>query len=377
MIERVHNFMPNLPHFEEIESLLSNNPGQVVVVENGLPKLETLQLLEGIEVTSTSKILVTGGAGYIGSHTVSELRKQGFEIIILDDLSTGHAQAVGANLIQGNLLDKELLEKVFTENNIVVVIHFAGAIRVEESVQDPDKYFLNNVQTSINLLNVMLKHHVSKLVYSSSAAVYGSPARIPIQEGDPTVPTNPYGESKLLVEKIIHNYHDRFGLSAVIFRYFNAAGASLDCFLGESHPIETHLIPKILDVAIGKDESLKVFGNDYPTRDGSAVRDYVHVVDLARAHVAAVQKLAGSAGVFTYNIGTGTGYSIMQVIQESLEVTRKMIVCEVQPRRPGDPPMLVADSSKIKNEMNFTLEHSDLRTIIQTAWKWHKKSHNF
>lgn len=365
--------MSNLPHVKEIEQLLTLNKDEFLVVDNGNLKLAKLPESPSTGIGEETKLLVTGGAGYIGSHTVAELRKQGFDLIVLDDLSTGHPEAVGADLVQGNLLDKEVLEDIFTNHNIIAVIHFAGSIRVEESVENPGKYFENNVEASINLFNAMIRHGVKKLVYSSSAAVYGNPQRIPIKEDDPKIPTNPYGESKLIVEKIIENYHLVHGMSAVMFRYFNAAGASVDNFSGEDHPVETHLVPKILDVALGRESFLKVFGNDYPTRDGTAVRDYVHVQDLAHAHVLAVKKLADEKGVFAYNIGTGTGYSIMQVIQEVLEVTRRMVICETHPRREGDPAMLVADPGKIKKEMGFELKHSDLNTIIKTAWEWHKK----
>jgi UDP-glucose 4-epimerase len=244
---------------------------------------------------------------------------------------------------------------------------------VDESVREPEKYFRNNVVSSINLANAMIRHGVKKLVYSSSAAVYGNPTRIPIKEEDECVPTNPYGETKLLVEKIIGNYHQVHNLSAVALRYFNAAGASLDGSTGENHPVETHLIPKILDVVIRKDQSFKVFGNDYPTRDGTAVRDYVHVLDLAAVHAVALDKVQSTPGLYAYNVGTGRGYSIMQVIQEVLEVTRRMVICDPHPRREGDPAILVADPTKLKQELGYELKYSDLNTIVKTAWEWHKK----
>jgi UDP-glucose 4-epimerase len=366
--------MSKLPFVSEIENLLAQNEKQVLVMGESGPVLAELEIApQALPMSGKGKILVTGGAGYIGSHTVKELLDKGHEVLVLDNLSSGHKDSVKVTLLEVDLTDAPAVEKVFAQNNIDAVVHFAGCIRVDESVKEPDKYFKNNVVGTINLANAMIRHGVKRIVYSSSAAVYGNPARIPIKEEDDCVPTNPYGESKLLVEKIIRNYNKVHGLSGVALRYFNAAGAALDASTGEKHPVETHLIPKILDVVTRKEQILKVYGNDYPTRDGTAVRDYVHVLDLAAVHVVALEKILYAPGVYAYNVGTGKGYSIMQVVQEVLEVTRRMIVCDVQPRREGDPAILVADSSKLKQELGYDLKYSDLNTIIKTAWEWHKK----
>lgn len=365
--------MPNLPFVKEIENLIAVNTRQVLAMGEMGPYLTDPALSPETSPSGEPRILVTGGAGYIGSHTVRELQLRGHKVVVLDNLSTGHAEAVGVPLVNIDLTDAEAVDKIFTDYNFIAVVHFAGSIRVDESVKEPEKYFKNNVVASINLANAMIKHGVKKLVYSSSAAVYGNPERIPIKEVDDCIPTNPYGESKLLVEKIINHYHLVHGLNAVALRYFNAAGAGLDGSTGENHPVETHLIPKILDVVIRKEPAFKVFGNDYPTRDGTAVRDYVHVLDLAAVHASALDKIMTTPGSYALNIGTGTGYSIMQVVQEVLEVTRRMVVCESHPRREGDPAILVADPSKLKQELGYELKYSDLSTIVKTAWEWHKK----
>jgi UDP-glucose 4-epimerase len=368
--------MPNLPFVQEINNLIAANANQVLGMGETGPYLTDLLPAPDTAPQGEPKILVTGGAGYIGSHAVRELQLRGYKVVVADNLSTGHAGAVSVPLVQADLTDSAAVDRLFTDYNISAVLHFAGSIRVDESVREPEKYFKNNVVASINLANAMVRHGVKKLVYSSSAAVYGNPARIPIKEEDECIPSNPYGESKLLVEKVIGNYHKVHGLSAVALRYFNAAGASLDGGTGENHPVETHLIPRILDVVLRKDGALKVFGNDYPTRDGTAVRDYVHVLDLAAVHAAALDKVQSQPGLYVYNVGTGNGYSIMQVVQEVLEVTRRMVVCDPQPRREGDPAILVADPGKLKSELGLELKYSDLNTIVKTAWEWHKKLNN-
>jgi UDP-glucose 4-epimerase len=368
--------MSTLPFVNEIHQLIEKNQSQVLAMGDLGPILIDLQPAPERSAAGEPKILVTGGAGYIGSHTVKELLDRGNRVLVLDSLSAGHESAVTAPIVQGSLNDLNFLDQLFAQNNISAVVHFAGSIRVDESVREPEKYFQDNVVSSINLANAMIKHGVKKLVYSSSAAVYGNPDKIPIKESDPCVPTNPYGETKLLVEKIIEHYHKIHGLSAVALRYFNAAGASLDASIGENHPVETHLIPRILDVAIKKDSVFKVFGNDYPTRDGTAVRDYVHVLDLAAVHALALDKIQAQPGLHAYNVGTGRGYSIMQVVQEVLEVTRRMVACETHPRREGDPAILVADPAKLKTELGYDLKYSDMNTIVKTAWAWHKKLNN-
>lgn len=367
----------SLPFVSEIENLLAQNANGILMMGETGPYLGQFEPAPAKLPVGREKILVTGGVGYIGSHAVKELQNRGHEILVLDNFSAGRtglpANITGVQIVQGDLNDAKLLDEVFSGNNILAVVHFAGLIRVDESVHEPGKYFLNNVGGSVNLANAMLKHGVKRLVYSSSAAVYGNPAKIPVKESDACVPTNPYGETKLITEKIIQNYNKIHGFSAVALRYFNAAGAALDASTGEDHVVETHLIPKILDVAARRSDFLKIFGNDYPTRDGTAVRDYVHVQDLAIVHALALDKIMKESGVFAYNVGTGNGYSIMQVVQEVMEVTRRMIVCQSEPRREGDPAILVADASKLKAELGYELKYSDLNTIVKTAWEWHKK----
>ncbi len=324
-------------------------------------------------MSNSSKILVTGGAGYIGSHTVKHLQTLNKEVIVLDNLSTGHASCVKCPLIIGDLSDKHLLEKIFTEYKFDAVVHFAGSVIVEESVLFPDKYFENNLANGLNLLDVMARHKVGKMVFSSSAAVYGEPHYVPVDEEHSKKPLNPYGETKWIFEKILKWYGEAFGISSVSLRYFNAAGASLDAILGEDAPVVTHLISKVLRVAAKQEEVLKIFGNDYPTFDGTCIRDYIHVEDLAIAHNLALQKLEEEVGVFNYNVGSGKGRSVAEVVNACMEVTRRMIPIEYSPRRPGDPAVLVADPTKIQNELGFSAPNSDLETIVKTAWAWHLK----
>jgi UDP-glucose 4-epimerase len=366
--------METLP---EIEKLLRQNGGKYLVFEQGKPKLVILDADRYrqfvVSENETEKILVTGGAGYIGSHTVTDLMEHGHEVIVLDNLSTGYLKSLPCPLIVGDLLDSDLMDKIFEQHRIKAVIHFAGSIIVEESVLNPQKYFNNNVLGSLNLLNAMVKHGVLKIVYSSSAAVYGNPDQVPISEEHPLKPLNPYGESKLMFEKILRWYHQAHGVSSVAYRYFNASGAWPEKHLGEAHAVETHLIPRILRVANKQDEMLKVFGSDYPTPDGTAVRDYIHVKDLARVHALALEKLEKEEGSFVYNVGTGRGYSVAQVVDMVMEVTGKMVAIESMERRPGDPAILVADAGKIKKELSFNPKHSDIQTIITDAWNWHIK----
>ncbi|OGE79830.1 MAG: UDP-glucose 4-epimerase GalE [Candidatus Doudnabacteria bacterium RIFCSPHIGHO2_01_FULL_45_18] len=319
------------------------------------------------------KILVTGGAGYIGSHTVKLLQSLGLDVIVLDDLSTGRSDRVSCPLIVGSLSDRKLLERIFHEHAIDAVIHFAGSIIVEESVQFPDKYFENNVSNGLNLLDIMVENNVKKIIFSSSAAVYGEPHYVPVDEEHPKKPVNPYGETKWVFEKILRWYAQGHGLSSVSLRYFNAAGASLDASLGEDAPVVTHLISKVLRVAARQEPVVKIFGNDYKTPDGTCLRDYIHVEDLALAHHLALDKLKADSGVFYYNVGTGQGRSVAEVVNTCVEITEKMIPIEYAPRRPGDPAVLVADPTKIKTELGFVTKYSDLETIIRTAWVWHKK----
>ena len=318
-----------------------------------------------------TSILVTGGAGYIGSHTVRELTKSGLHAIILDNLTTGHAEAVlEGELVKGDLADETLLDSIFRSNRIDGVMHFASRCYVAESVRDPRPYYEQNVVNTLTLARVMLRYDVRRLVLSSSCSVYGQPKHLPIDENHPQDPVSPYGETKFFIERILDQYDQAYGLRSIRLRYFNAAGASLDGQLGESHEPEPHLIPRILRVAQGKARTFQINGTDYPTRDGSCIRDYIHVVDLALAHLVAYRWLGemGESGVF--NLGTGQSYSVKEVVEAVSRVTGKEIPSEVGPRRPGDPPHLVADGRKAQKTLGWSPMHSDLDTILSSAWRW-------
>lgn len=304
------------------------------------------------------------------------MQKAGHDVLVIDDLSTGSAASVDCQLVVGSLSNQELLKQIFSQNRIEAVLHFAGSIIVEESVLNPAKYFQNNVVCGLNLLNCMVQFGVKKFIYSSSAAVYGNPQKVPIKEDTPCLPTNPYGETKLIFEKILKWYAETHDISSVVLRYFNAAGAEVDGSLGENHPVETHLIPKVLQVAAKQEAVLSIFGADYPTPDGTAVRDYIHVVDLAKAHILGLDKLKQESGHFVYNVGTGQGHSVKEIIDAVMEVTGKMVMIEQSARRPGDPAALVADAGKIRDELGFQPAHSDINSIISSAWNWHKKLYN-
>jgi len=318
-------------------------------------------------------ILVTGGAGYIGSHTVAALLEKRERVVILDNLAQGHRQAVlGGTLCQGDLQDEAFLDRLFAEHDIDGVIHFAASSLVGESMKDPGKYYRNNVGGTLCLLEAMRRAGVGRLVFSSTAAVYGEPERVPIREGDRTEPTNVYGETKLAMEKMIRWYGRVHGLRYVSLRYFNAAGAHGSGRIGEDHRPETHLIPLILQVALGKRERIDVFGDDYPTEDGTCIRDYIHVSDLADAHILALERLrrGGESGV--YNLGAGKGYSVREVIAAAREVTGHPIPAAVQPRRAGDPAVLVASPDKAKTELGWAPRRSGLHEMIASAWEWHR-----
>jgi len=317
-------------------------------------------------------VLVTGGAGYIGSHTVAELLDASEEVIVLDNLQKGHRSAVlGGRFYHGDLRDDEFLDKVFKENDIEAVIHFAADSLVGESMGDPLKYYNNNVVSTLRLLSKMKECGVKKIVFSSTAATYGEPENIPILESDRTLPTNPYGETKLAVEKALKWADNAYGIKYISLRYFNAAGAHISGRIGEDHNPETHLIPIVLQVALGRREAISIFGADYDTPDGTCIRDYIHVTDLAQAHVLALKKLreGGDSGI--YNLGNGKGFSVKEVVELAREVTGVNIKAVVADRRPGDPAVLVASSERIQKELNWQTKYNDLRTIIDTAWKWH------
>lgn len=323
------------------------------------------------------KILVCGGAGYIGSHMVAELLENNIEVVVLDNLEKGHKDALlGGKLYVGDLRDKTILDKIFTENKIDAVIDFAAYSLVGESMTEPLKYFNNNVYGTISLLESMKEHDVKYIVFSSTAATYGEPKKVPIEECSETCPTNAYGESKLIVEKILRWCDHAYGIKYTALRYFNAAGAHVNGQIGEDHSPETHLIPIILDVALGNREKIMMFGDDYNTKDGTCVRDYIHVTDLARAHLLALKRLMNGGESTAYNLGNGTGFTVKEVVEVARKVTGHAIPAEVAPRRAGDPATLIASSDRAVNELGWKPEFNSLETIISTAWKWHQSHPN-
>lgn len=320
-------------------------------------------------------VLVTGGAGYIGSHTVAELLEKNEEVVVMDNMQKGHQQAVlGGKLYQGDLRDTAFLDRVFSENQIDAVIHFAADSLVGESVIEPLKYYHNNVFGTLCLLDRMKHYQIKRIVFSSTAATYGEPEHTPILESDRTLPTNPYGETKLNIERMLKWCDNAYGIKSIALRYFNAAGAHKSGRIGEDHRPESHLIPIILQVALGKRESIQIFGDDYVTPDGTCIRDYIHVSDLASAHLLAVESLRTGHESTVYNLGNGRGFSVKEVIEAARKVTGHQIPQTIVPRRPGDPAILVASSKKIMEELHWKPSKNDLETIISTAWEWHKKN---
>lgn len=316
-------------------------------------------------------VLVTGGAGYIGSHAVRELDQAGYRPVTVDNLSEGHREAVTAGELEvGDLADEDFLMSVFEKYDLAAVMHFASRCYVGESVENPRRYYEENVGNALTLLRVMLRKRVTRFILSSTCATYGQPLQIPMSEEHPQDPVNPYGESKFFIERILRQYDRAYGLRFVSLRYFNAAGASLDAQIGEAHDPETHLIPLIFRVAGGSKRNLKVYGDDYPTEDGTCVRDYIHVVDLAAAHVSALKWLEQDGKSDFFNLGTGLGYSVLQMIKMAEEVTGKSVSFEVGPKRDGDPPELIADPSKALDLLGWRAQHSDLRTVLETSWRW-------
>ncbi len=318
-------------------------------------------------------VLVCGGAGYIGSHTVYELIDKGDDVVIVDSLETGHIKAVhkDARFYKGDIRDKEFLTNVFDKENIDAVIHFAANSLVGESMVNPLKYYDNNLYGTKVLLEVMIEHDVKKIVFSSTAATYGEPERVPILETDKTEPTNTYGETKLSMEKMMKWTDVAHGLKYVALRYFNACGAHKSGEIGEDHHPETHLIPLILQVPLGKREAISVFGNDYDTKDGTCIRDYIHVTDLAQAHILAVDYLMKGNESNVFNLGNGVGFTVNEVIETARKVTGKEIKAVMAERRAGDPAQLIASSEKAKTVLGWKPEHADLEEIIASAWKWH------
>jgi len=319
------------------------------------------------------RVLVTGGAGYIGSVVAEELLQAGHHVVVFDNLSRGHRQAVpkNAELVVGDMADRACLDQLLRSRAIDAVMHFAALIEAGESMKAPEEFFRNNTSNALTLLEAMLAARVKRFVFSSTAALYGNPERTPIEEDDPVLPTNPYGESKLLVERMLAWFHQIHGLRYASLRYFNAAGASRPD-QGEAHQPETHLIPRILQVALGRAEHVNIFGTDYPTPDGTCVRDYIHVCDLARAHLLALQALEKSSPLI-YNLGNGRGFSVREVVEVARTVTGHPVPVIESPRRAGDPAVLIASSKKIRRELGWQPRFPDLKSIVESAWQWHRK----
>lgn len=320
------------------------------------------------------KVLVVGGAGYIGSHMVWLLGQQGVEVVVLDNLSSGHRDAViHGQFVHGDIADRLVLDKLFSAHEFDAVMHFASFIQVGESVLEPAKYYQNNVSNTLNLLNAMLAHGVKNFIFSSTAATFGEPNYVPIDERHPQQPINPYGRSKLMIEQALADYDQAYGLRSVCLRYFNAAGAHPEALLGERHDPETHLIPLVLQAASGRRAAISVFGRDYDTPDGTCIRDYIHVLDLADAHWLALKYLAQGGASNAFNLGNGDGYSVQAVIDTALAVTGRPIRVLDQPRRAGDPARLVADAAKCREVLGWKPVYADLARIIEHAWRWELK----
>jgi len=323
---------------------------------------------------SKGAILVSGGAGYIGSHTVRMLAEEaGYEVVVIDNLVFGHRDALvseGVSLVEADIADEHAVEEIFTTHNIAGVVHFAAFCFVGESVTDPLKYYANNTAAPLTVLKAMRKHGCDKFILSSTCATYGDPQQIPMAETHPQKPINPYGHSKLMLERILRDCDHAYGLRSVRLRYFNASGCSMDGLIGEDHEPETHLIPNVLRAVKGEIGPVTVFGSDYPTGDGTCIRDYVHVVDLARAHVSALKYLEGGGESFSCNLGTGKGASVKEVIDAAEAVTGKQVPLEFGQRREGDPPELIADASLARQLLGWEAEITDIRQIIESAWGW-------
>jgi UDP-glucose 4-epimerase len=324
-------------------------------------------------------ILVTGGAGYIGSHAVLALQKAGYEVIVLDNLSYGHPELVRevlkVELIVGDTSDRALLNELFASREIAAVMHFAAFIAVGESVSEPARYYHNNVVGTLTLLEAMLAAQVNKFVFSSTCAIYGMPKEVPMTENHPHAPLSPYAASKDMVETILTDFDGAYGLKSVAFRYFNASGADPSGLLGEDHHPETHLIPLALLTALGKRQTLSIFGTDYPTPDGTAIRDYIHVSDLADAHVLGLEYLLQGGNSDVFNLGNGNGFSVREVIETARKITGREIPAIESPRRAGDAPILVGSAEKARKILSWNPQYADLTTIVSHAWQWHQKRH--
>ncbi|MBU2733434.1 UDP-glucose 4-epimerase GalE [Acidithiobacillus ferridurans] len=321
-----------------------------------------------------SSILVVGGAGYIGSHMAKMLAQSSHEVIVMDNLSTGFRDAARyGRLIEGDLADQALLDRIFAEDDIAAVLHFAALSQVGESMREPARYYRNNVANTQNLLDAMLRHHVRRFIFSSTAAIFGEPESILIDEQHPQRPINPYGRSKRMVEEMLADYDSAYGLRSVSLRYFNAAGADPEGDLGERHDPESHLIPLVLQAASGRRNHIAIYGDDYATPDGTCIRDYVHVWDLCSAHLLALEHLLADGDSNAFNLGNGTGFSVQEVIDTARRVTGQPIPAQTQERRPGDPAVLVADSQKARRGLGWEPRFGDLETIVEHAWGWEKK----
>jgi UDP-glucose 4-epimerase len=333
--------------------------------------------MKEVEERDKELVLVTGGAGYVGSHANKLLHQQGYDTIVYDNLEYGHEEcSKWGTLVRGDLTDRDGLRALFEGNPITAVMHFAAYTYVGESVDHPGKYYRNNVANTLNLLDAMIEHGVRFLIFSSTCAVYGNPRRIPLSEDHPLDPISPYGRGKQMVETILQDLNKAHDLQYASLRYFNAAGADPEAEIGEWHDPETHLIPLVLDAALGKREDVKIFGTDYDTPDGTCIRDYIHVTDLAAAHVAALDHLKKTGKSDVFNLGNGNGFTVRQVIEEARRITGKEIPVEEVGRRAGDPGTLIGSSDKARRALGWTPHFADLTEIIGTAWAWHKKLHN-
>lgn len=321
-----------------------------------------------------NRILVTGGAGYIGSHACKALALAGFEPVVFDNLVYGHEWAVKwGPLVRGDLQDRNAIAKAIADYQPAAVMHFAAYAYVGESVENPGKYYQNNVAGTLNLLDAMVESGIDKLVFSSTCATYGEPETVPIVESEKQNPINPYGRSKLMIEQILADYAAANGLQSVSLRYFNAAGADPDGEIGEHHDPETHLIPLVLQTALGLRDHIKIFGTDYPTPDGTCIRDYIHVTDLADAHILALEALKNGAPRSAYNLGNGRGFSVREIIDGCRRITGMPVTAIETGKRPGDPPVLVGDASRARSDLGWAPRHNELENILETAWSWHSR----